>query len=81
MSTVSSKFYFDLKFKIPTFFPQISIALKTMTATTKDFAQTEHACVNQAGTAIWIAQVLGTIHLLRNQKGGWVDVAKCLRNH
>ena len=39
------------------FFPQISIAPKTMTATTKDFAQTEHACVNQAGKAIWIAQV------------------------
>ena len=35
-----------------TFFPQISIAPKTMTATTKDFAQTEHACVNQAGKVI-----------------------------
>ena len=38
-------------------FPQISTVPKTMTATTRDFARMEHVCVNQAGKAIWIAQV------------------------
>ena len=38
-------------------FPQISTAMKTTTAKTRDFARMEHAFVNQAGKAIWIAQV------------------------
>ena len=43
---------------IITFFQQSSIVLMTLTATTRDFAaQMEHACVNQAGQAIPIAQV------------------------
>ena len=51
--TTSNKKYIQLPF-----FSQSSIVLMTMTAATRDFAaQMVHACVNQDGRAIWIAQV------------------------
>ena len=51
--TTSNKKYIQLPF-----FSQSSIVLMKMTATTRDFAaQMVHACVNQDGRAIWIAQV------------------------
>ena len=49
--------YIKWKINTITFFPQSSIVLMTMTATTRDFVQMEHAFVNQAGQAIPIVQV------------------------
>ena len=51
--TTSNKKYIQLPI-----FSQSSIVLMTMIAATRDFAaQMVHACVNQDGRAIWIAQV------------------------